>query len=156
MKSLVEYVCIYRQNLAISDLQGLICHKTQTTKQPKRPPEEIPDGLCYSLSVDLSNTAWAQRRLINKLSGNTFGTGPSGSVKIGAGPNYGTIFGIVPKIKAPTVQNVVSYIAGGRQEVSVTLSKALEWSVCASLCVCLIVGWSWVCVCVCVGMCVHI
>ena len=25
------YVCIYRQNLALNDLQRLICHKTQTT-----------------------------------------------------------------------------------------------------------------------------
>ena len=33
LKSLVEYVCIYRQNLALNDLQGLICHKTQTTNQ---------------------------------------------------------------------------------------------------------------------------
>ena len=31
---MVEYVCIYRQNLALKDLQGLICHKTQTTNQP--------------------------------------------------------------------------------------------------------------------------
>ena len=34
MKSLVEYVCIYRQNLALNDLQRLICHKTQITNQP--------------------------------------------------------------------------------------------------------------------------
>ena len=61
--------------------------------------EGVPDGLCHSLSVDLSNAAWAQRRLINKLSGNTFGTRPSDSVKIGAGPSYGTIFGTVPKIR---------------------------------------------------------
>ena len=29
---MVEYVCIYRQNLALNNLQRLICHKTQTTK----------------------------------------------------------------------------------------------------------------------------
>ena len=26
-----DYVCIYRQNLVLNDLQRLICHKTQTT-----------------------------------------------------------------------------------------------------------------------------
>ena len=39
-----------------------------------RPLEDVPDGLCHSLSVDLSNTGWAQKRLINKLSGNSLGT----------------------------------------------------------------------------------
>ena len=34
---------------------------------------EIPGGLCHSLSVDLSNTALAQRGLINELPGNAFG-----------------------------------------------------------------------------------
>ena len=38
-----------------------------------RPLEEVPDELCHSLSVDLSNTAWTQRGLINKLPGITFG-----------------------------------------------------------------------------------
>ena len=28
---------------------------------------EVPDGLYHSLSVDLSNTAWAQTGLINEL-----------------------------------------------------------------------------------------
>ena len=27
------YIYIYRQNLALNNLQGLICHKTQTTNQ---------------------------------------------------------------------------------------------------------------------------
>ena len=60
------------------------------------------------LYVDLSNTAWTQRRLINKLFGNTFGTGPSDIVKIDAGPSYGSTFGTVPKIRIQTVQTVVS------------------------------------------------
>ena len=41
--------------------------------------------------MDLSNTSWVQRRLINKLSGNTFGTEPTEKVKIGAGSSYGTV-----------------------------------------------------------------
>ena len=73
--------------------------------------EKVPDRLFHSLSVDLSNTAWAQRKLISKLSGNTFGTRPSDSVKIGAGPNYGTIFGTMPKIQAQMVQTMVLYLA---------------------------------------------
>ena len=36
-------------------------------------PEEVPDELCHSLSVDLSITTWTQRGLINKHSGNAFG-----------------------------------------------------------------------------------
>ena len=71
--------------------------------------EEILDGLCHLLSVDLSNTVWVQRRLINKLSGNTFATRPSDHVKIGAGPSYGTIFGTMPKIRAQMMQTVVSH-----------------------------------------------
>ena len=59
--------------------------------------------------LNLSNTVWAQRRLINKLSRNTFGTGPSDSVKMGAGPRYDNIFGAVHKIMTHTVQTVVSY-----------------------------------------------
>ena len=73
--------------------------------------EKVLDGLCHSLSVDLSNTAWAQRRLINKLSGNTFRTEPSDSVKIDAVPSYGTIFGTMPKIRAQMVQTMVLYLA---------------------------------------------
>ena len=38
-----------------------------------RPPEEVPNGLCHSQSVDLSNITWALRRLINKVPGNAFG-----------------------------------------------------------------------------------
>ena len=37
-------------------------------------PSEVLDGLCHSLSVDLSNTAWALTGLINELSENAFGT----------------------------------------------------------------------------------
>ena len=73
------------------------------------PSEEVPDGLCHSLSVDPSSTAWAQTGSINELSGNTFGTGRSDSVKIGAGPSYATLFGTVSKIRAQTVQTV-SYL----------------------------------------------
>ena len=36
---MVEYVCIYRQNLALNDPQRLICHKSHTTK---------PNQLIYS------------------------------------------------------------------------------------------------------------
>ena len=36
--------------------------------------EELLNGLCHSLSVDLSNTAWALTRLIYELFKNTFGT----------------------------------------------------------------------------------
>ena len=36
--------------------------------------EEVLDGLCHFLSVDISNTAWAPTGLINELSENTFGT----------------------------------------------------------------------------------
>ena len=71
---------------------------------------EVSDGLCHSLSVDLSNTAWTQRRLINKLSGNTFVTAPSDSVKIGTKSSYGTILIAVSKIRAQKVQTVVSYL----------------------------------------------
>ena len=35
-----------------------------------RPSEDVPGGLCHSLSVDLSNTAWAQTGLKNELSEN--------------------------------------------------------------------------------------
>ena len=35
-----------------------------------RPSKEVLGGLCHSLSVDLSNTAWAQAGLINELSEN--------------------------------------------------------------------------------------
>ena len=59
---------------------------------------EVQNGLCHSLCVDLSNTAWVQRRLINKLSGNTIGTGPNERVKIGAGLKYGTIQGGMIKL----------------------------------------------------------
>ena len=34
---------------------------------------EILDRLCHPLSMDLSNTTWAQRGLRNKLSGNAYG-----------------------------------------------------------------------------------
>ena len=37
---------------------------------PSRPLEEVPDKVCHSPSVDLSNTTWAQRGLVNKLPGN--------------------------------------------------------------------------------------
>ena len=37
-------------------------------------PSEVLDGLSHSLSVDLSNTPWAQAGLINELSKNAFGT----------------------------------------------------------------------------------
>ena len=43
------------------------------SNKPPWPLEEVPDELCYSLSVDLSNTTWAQRGLINKLPGNACG-----------------------------------------------------------------------------------
>ena len=38
------------------------------------PSEEVPNGLCHTLSVDLSNTARAQTGLINELSENAFDT----------------------------------------------------------------------------------
>ena len=76
-----------------------------------RPSEDVPDGLCHSLPVNLSNTAWAQKRLINKLSGNTFGTGPSDSAIIGAGLNHRAIFCTVPKIRAQRVQTIILYLA---------------------------------------------
>ena len=46
-------------------------------------------------------------KIDNKLSGNIFGAGPSDSVKIGARPSYGTIFGTVSKVRAQTVQTVL-------------------------------------------------
>ena len=55
MKSLIEYVCIYRQNLALNDLQGLICHKTQTTNQPTTD--------CVYTRVFLVSSFWLQHYL---------------------------------------------------------------------------------------------
>ena len=68
-----------------------------------RPSEEVPGGLYHSFSVDLSETG-----LINGLSGKAFGTGPSDSVIIGAGPNHGVTFGTFIRIrpwKSMTQQN---------------------------------------------------
>ena len=39
------------------------------SKESPQPLEEVPDELCHPQSVDLSNTACAQRWLINKLPG---------------------------------------------------------------------------------------
>ena len=44
------------------------------SNRSSRSSEEVPGGLCHSLSVVLSNTAWAQTVLINKLSENAFST----------------------------------------------------------------------------------
>ena len=90
---------------------GLLTPRQLCFNGPPQPSEEVPDRMYHSLSGDLSNTAWAQKRLINKLSGNTFGTGPSDSVIISAGPSPGTIYGTVPKIRALMMQNIMLYLA---------------------------------------------
>ena len=96
--------------------RGLLVFELPTPRQlcsngSPWPSEEVPDELYHSLSVDISNIVWAQRRLINKLSGNTFGTGPSNKVIIGAEQNHSTIFGSMPKIRAQMVQTIVLYLA---------------------------------------------
>ena len=55
----------------------LFIFKEPTTRQlcsneSPWPFEDVPDVMYYFLSVDLSNTTWAQRGLINKLPGNEF------------------------------------------------------------------------------------
>ena len=61
--------------------------------------------------MDLSNPAWAQKSLIKKIFGNTFGTEPSESVIICAEPNHSTTFGTVHKIRFHTVKIIVLYLA---------------------------------------------
>ena len=47
----------------------------------------------------LSDPAWAQIGLINRLSGNVFGIGQGDSVIIGAGQNDGIVFDTMLKIR---------------------------------------------------------
>ena len=61
-------------------------------------PSEVPGGLCHSLSVDLSNTAWAQRELINRRSGNAFSAVTRMGPKYKYRDNYRTAFGAITRI----------------------------------------------------------
>ena len=64
--------------------------------------EEVPDDLCDPLSVDLSNTTWPQRELINKLSGNACVSHGIKAIIKNRYPHivtFGTITRIRPKYK---------------------------------------------------------
>ena len=74
-------------------------HRKFCSNRSPQSSEEVLDGLCHSLSVDLSNTAWAQKRLINKLSENAFGTVTRIRPKEKYGDSYSTTFGTVTRIR---------------------------------------------------------
>ena len=57
-----------------------------------------PDKSCHSLSVDFSNTTWAQRGLINRLPGNAYGSQKT-KVPIKNHYQHSTTFGAVTRIK---------------------------------------------------------
>ena len=45
---------------------------TDSNKSPK--PSEVPNRLYHLSSVDLTNTTWAQKDLINQQAGNAYGS----------------------------------------------------------------------------------
>ena len=90
---------------------------TCSNKSPT-PPEEFPDRLCHLPSVDLSNTTWAQRGLINKLPGNACGSHRAKAI-IKYRNKHSTIADY--KVKVKESDKIDKYL-----DITIKLKKAVE------------------------------